>query len=477
MGQPECERHLVNKQMTRENNMQQLKSSKTAALVMGLLLLAIIALGVTFSSAQAQQGNVILTGNQVVTAICQGRRLQTTRISDTEIRLTCLPNLATATPRPATATPIPPTATVNSPTATPNPPTATPVLPTATVIPPTGTATAHPSATATAQPGPTSTPVAAPNQPCPEWAHNRHVTTGPDGQSYPTWHPPVDPLYGCYFTHDHGVDPRTSSVNGTLPAFGYVGTQGGFAEPHAGFKVFVFECGESGDQGANRIAARFVMHMGTSGVMRYHMPFHSVHYSARACDGSWEIDIMGMADFGAAIGSICGPRTGRDFSTLGCVSAGNPQDAYEIWTGTLQINHPNDPYIGLFQSRAYVVLSPAVFDPVTTVNPNDIHQIIYTSDIVYPGQYNPLSAQSPFRGCKMEAYHGPVSLNNAGRPQTYVTDVFGNIIPGAQPGTAGTLTQIISSVRVDGSNSNASVNGTQFKKVFDQCNPYIVPPN
>lgn len=156
--------------------MQKLKNSSMAVLVTGLLLLITIILGVTFSTAQAQQGNVILTGNQVVTAVCQGRRLQTTRILDTEVRLTCLPHLATATPRPATATPIPPTATIN-------PPTATPVLPTATIIPPTGTATAQPSATATAQPGPTSTPVAAPNQPCPEWVHNRHVTTGPDGQT------------------------------------------------------------------------------------------------------------------------------------------------------------------------------------------------------------------------------------------------------------------------------------------------------
>ena len=48
---------------------------------------------------------------------------------------------------------------------------------------------------------------------------------------------------------------------------------------------------------------------------------------------------------------------------------------------------------------------------------------------------------------------------------------------GAQPGTAGTLTQTLSSVRVEGSASNASANGQQFKKVFDHCNPYIAAPN
>ena len=64
-----------------------------------------------------------------------------------------------------------------------------------------------------------------------------------------------------------------------------------------------------------------------------------------------------------------------------------------------------------------------------------------------------------------------------GRPQTYVTDVYGNVLPNAQPGDPGTLTQTISSVRVDGSASNASANGTQFKKEFNQCNPYITAPN
>lgn len=455
------------------------KGKKSVWLIGGLTVAIMFLLFLSVTQAQAQTNTITLTGNQVVNAICNGRRLDVARVSTTQLRLTCLPNNATATPvATSTRTPLPatPTRTPLPPTATrtPLPPTATstPIAPTATAVPPTATAGA-PTAT------PVGTPVAVPGQPCPEWVHARHVTTGPDGNAYPTWHPPVDPTYSCTFNHDHGVDPRTSSVNSTMPAFGYVGMRGGMAEAHAGFKVFTYECGEPGDQGPNRIAARFVMHMGTSGTMRFHMPFHSVHYTARACDGSWMMDVMGMADFGDAVGSICdNPRQGgRDFSTIGCVSQGHPEDAYEIWSGALQIIHPNDPYSGLFQSRAYIALTPAVFDPVTTLNPADMHQVVYTADIVYPGQYDPLSAQSPFRGCHLEAYQGPVSINNAGRPQTYVTDVYGNILPNAQPGDPGTLTQTISSVRVDGSASNASANGTQFKKEFNLCNPYITAPN
>ncbi len=455
--------------------MKQFQLNRSVGLTIALAFVAALVLLVTVSNVYAQSGPIILTGNQTATVRCDGRRLNATRISSTEFSLTCLPHNQTATPVSPTATRTP-TRTPLAPTAT-RTPTRTPLAPTATSVPP--TATAQPQATATNQPGPTATPVVQAGQPCPAWVHDRHVTTGPDGNSYPTWHPPVDPSYGCTFSHDHGVDPRTSSVNSTMPAFGFVGAQGGMSEAHAGFKVFNFECGEAGDQGANQIAARYVMHMGTSGTMRFHMAFHSVHYSARACNGSWSIDVMGMADFGTPVGSICDvPRQGgRDFSSLGCVSQGHPENAYEIWAGALQINHPNDPYNGLFQSRAYVSIVPAVFDPVTTLNPNDHSQIIYTTDIVYPGQYDPLSTQSPFRGCHLEAYHGPVSLNNAGRPQTYVTDAYGKILPNAQPGTPGTLTQTISSVRVDGSASNASANGTQFKKEFDMCNPYITAPN
>ena len=44
-----------------------------------------------------------------------------------------------------------------------------------------------------------TTPVAG--RPCPQWVHDQYVTTGPDGKMYATWHPPVDPQFGCVFGH------------------------------------------------------------------------------------------------------------------------------------------------------------------------------------------------------------------------------------------------------------------------------------
>lgn len=347
---------------------------------------------------------------------------------------------------------------------------------------PTATHTHEPTATATA--AATNTPVVLSGQPCPAWVHDTYTTLGPDGNSYPTWHPMVDPATGCHFQHSHGVsNPAESSVTGELPAFGYVGAVAGMVEPHTGFKVMNFECGDVNDDGfTSRMAARLVLHMGTSGLGRYTMAHHSFQYDAMSCPGvtpAWELHLQGVAEFDE-IGSICdNPRhAGRDFSTLGCVDRNNPPhaaDAYEIWSSSFEVNYPGD-YTGLWQSTAYISIVVAVFDPVTTVNPDDLTELIYTVDVVYPGEFNPLGANSPFRGLHLEAYNGPISIKNQGGDTSYVTDVHGNVLLNTPAGSPGTLVQYVSAVVVEGANSNASQN-SQFKKDFDENNPYVIPPN
>jgi hypothetical protein len=88
-----------------------------------------------------------------------------------------------------------------------------------------------------------------PTQPneCAQEMHDKYAGAAPDGLLYPTWHPAVDPS-GCFYGHDHGVDPATSLIkNPRLVLFGYVNSQGMLAgihmihrnEDHAGNKVAV----------------------------------------------------------------------------------------------------------------------------------------------------------------------------------------------------------------------------------------------
>ena len=73
------------------------------------------------------------------------------------------------------------------------------------------------------------------NDTCPSWLDNLYVTTGPDGQTYKSWHPQIDPVYHCYFRHEHGSDPALIGLPGF--ALEYVARQfNNQAEIHEGFK-------------------------------------------------------------------------------------------------------------------------------------------------------------------------------------------------------------------------------------------------
>lgn len=316
--------------------------------------------------------------------------------------------------------------------------TSTAAPPTATLVPPSPTHAGHgelATPTLVAE-GPTATPEqTAPvaGELCPTWVHARYVTTGPDGKSYPTWHPPVDPEYGCLFGHEHGADPATSKADPSLPAFGYAAALMGMDEPHVGFKVFVINAGDIADDG--RVAQadyRIVFHMGTGGVKRYTERHHSLEYDYIARDGSGrEAHVSGMADTtGNPIGSTCtSPRGGgRDFSTIGC------PDPYEIWPFVFNITHPDDPYTDVQHVRVSMSGSVAAFDPITTVDPNDLTRLVFSQEYHRPGSgVDPKSPEAEFLGCQREIYGGPNYWNNPGGETVYYTDVMGKVQPGPGP--------------------------------------------
>ena len=132
---------------------------------------------------------------------------------------------------------------------------------------------------------PDGQPAPVPNQPCPAWVHDGYAATGPDGLSYPTWHPQIDPRYWCSFGHEHGSRP----ADGAAPLYGYTASRHGMAEPHAGFKTYTIADG----------AARWTItqHFGTSGQGRACTQFHTLDV-AYSDAGTLLADLHFMGDFG-----------------------------------------------------------------------------------------------------------------------------------------------------------------------------------
>jgi len=318
------------------------------------------------------------------------------------------------------------------------------------------------SPTATAASDVTATPAAVAGQLCPAWVHDRYVTTGPDGKTYPTWHPQVDPEFGCYLDHEHGDDPRTSLADPSLPAFGYIAAYMNhpMSEPHAGFKVFVVNKGATNDEGRTATTStRIVAHMGTGGVARFGNQFHSLEFDLVADDGHY-VHVQGMADTGE-VGSICdrdiNSKQGRTVVVLPGTGCDLRDSLYEIWLFTLNIGN-----------KVTVIVSTAVFDPITVMNPADHTQLLYAKD-VFASRASEAPFMPPFNGCNREAYHGPVYWYNKGGSTVYYTDGDGLIVPG------GPLKQEVSAHSDIGIKMNQDQ--TQMKLRTSFCAPGIGPKN
>lgn len=132
------------------------------------------------------------------------------------------------------------------------------------------------------------------NQTCPAWVHDQY-TTVVDGVVYPTWHPQIDPVYYCYFRHEHGSDPKLFGDGTWKPAYGRSALASGIPENHEGFKGARFLLGDHDFY--------YYTHMGTANVVGaacQHL--HEVAVAqARLSDRVLTADVMFMADFGRAV--------------------------------------------------------------------------------------------------------------------------------------------------------------------------------
>jgi len=152
-----------------------------------------------------------------------------------------------------------------------------------------------------------------PHETCTKADHDRYNTVGPDGKIYPTWHPPVDPVTGCTFGHEHGRDPHGSAlyaVVGDIP-FGYANEQldtwdpaGQRHEDHVGHKVewendieLTFESDAANQLFHVRCDVLTKLHQGTHSKDAFTNNLHELVYHIRCTDHT-EMHVTVMAAIG-----------------------------------------------------------------------------------------------------------------------------------------------------------------------------------
>jgi hypothetical protein len=137
-----------------------------------------------------------------------------------------------------------------------------------------------------------------PNKVCPDWlSSNVWTTKGPDGNTYKTWHPQVDPIYWCYYKHEHGSDP---SLVGYSPSFEYIAfLNNNQAELHEGFKGFAIQ------DKAKDIGWYINTHSETGVLSRVCTRVHTVVIAAiKLSTGEKLLELGYKGDFGAMIGTF-----------------------------------------------------------------------------------------------------------------------------------------------------------------------------
>jgi hypothetical protein len=263
---------------------------------------------------------------------------------------------------------------------------------------------------------------------CPVEVHAKYLVTGPDGKTYPTWHPPVDLEHGCYFDHEHGSDPRSyvGYENSGMPAFGYTAAQAGISEPHAGYKVFV-----SNDD-LNERAWMITLNMDTSSPRRALERYHSLDWHISSLDGRELVDVRVMADFGHSTPNCSdevivsdGETSESRFRSMPTVECGR-YNSYEYWIGAAEVG-------GVFK----VTPMFEVDNPVTTIDPEDLEKVLPLC------RYRPSDdgcATSFWSGNRRGVLRPGQKVKNQGGAEVFYTDAYGKRV---EDGALGAIRQFV----------------------------------
>ncbi len=220
---------------------------------------------------------------------------------------------------------------------------------------------------------PANRPAIEPNTLCPQWLHDSYSTKGPDGNTYGTWHPQIDPTFWCYFGHDHGSNPNLIPGSPKVP-YQYIAAKVPQIEPNVGFKEFTFEY--------QNHYVRIVEHFGTASERRVCARFHTMYVMVYDANGNEKFRTGFKADFGAAIsaanqttltGSTCGysmaaVRVATDAFRRFRREADSGH--YEVWRTVPTSNTTN---LGLVLNHTFDIRDPYSFCPTQNCTDVELH--------------------------------------------------------------------------------------------------------
>lgn len=133
-----------------------------------------------------------------------------------------------------------------------------------------------------------------PNEKCPEWLSAKvWLAPGPDNLLYKSWHPQIDPIYWCYYEHEHGSDP--SLVGYKQAAFEYTAFKNdNQPELHEGFKGFAIQ------DKAQDLGYYINIHSETGVISRACARHHTVVFAVtKLSTGELLAELSYKGDFGA----------------------------------------------------------------------------------------------------------------------------------------------------------------------------------
>lgn len=248
-------------------------------------------------------------------------------------------------------------------------------------------------------PAPDGTPL------CADWVHERYVVEHA-GRTWPTWHPPRDPRYGCAFGHEHGSNPRAFRHFGRtgVPAFGPIGSFAGSDEPHAGFKVFV------ANEDRRGLAWMLVLHQGSASPRRGTVRFHSLEAWLFANRGGRLVaHTRSMSDFGQAVANCPGARRAPSMRLLPSPAC---ESVYEEWVTRLDVG-------GVLRANPAFGIDNAI----TQFDPADPNRIVFNKRFAC-GPRDPAGWNSFCKGDKRAVLHPRWVVRNQGRAR-FRTDAYG----------------------------------------------------